>query len=128
MKRNKLIIIFLAVLTLSLVVSACVKKPVNNVNESEEIRSLLIGDNNPEEFLFEISKKGSEFAIGSINAVNGGGYIWIAKKVNDNWNIIWRGQEYPLCKILKDNFVPNNIYLGKCFDDDGISISDYIEK
>lgn len=138
MKKIKLIILSLLIIPL---LSGCfllpqkqnqnTNQPLNqneNINASKDIFPLLIGDKNPEEFTFNIAKNEDVFSIGSINSINGGGSIWIAKKIYGNWNIIWQGQEYPLCKILEDNSVPNSIYSGKCFNNDGVSSSDYILK
>jgi len=69
---------------------------------------------------FSIKKYDDNFAIGDgWYDGPGGGYWWMAKKINEQWKQIIKSQEDPFCSELEEYKVPDSFYDGKCYEDDG---------
>lgn len=58
---------------------------------------------------FRVDKVDGDFATGS-KTFDYSGYQWIAQKKNDTWEIVWKGQEIPLCSDMKKYEIPKEIY------------------
>ncbi len=66
---------------------------------------------NPKHFsAFRVTKSEKDFALGTYME-DVGGYTWIAKKTEGKWQVVWKGQEIPLCTDMQKGSIPKTIYL-----------------
>lgn len=68
----------------------------------------------PVPLIFRVQKMEGGFAIGSASSV--GGWMWIAKKESDRWQVVWSGQDIASCLDMEKYGVPKSIY-GSCYDE-----------
>ena len=66
--------------------------------------------------MLRIEKIYKDAALGNYAEGSGpGGYTFMAKKKDDKWNIVWKGQEIALCSEMEKQQIPQEIY-GECYD------------
>lgn len=56
-----------------------------------------------------VQKIEGDYAMGSANGVISG-YTWMAKKTDGKWEVVWTGQEIPLCTEMEKYTIPISIY------------------
>lgn len=82
----------------------------------KKVRGLFTTKYNAKHFAsFRVTKIDRDFALG-VDLEDTGGYTWIAKKSDDAWKILWKGQDIPLCSMMEENSIPKSIYL-TCIND-----------
>lgn len=80
----------------------------------QEFRSLF--DNDSEKVVsFRVQKVQEDVALGSANYTYTG-FMWIAKKTDDTWTIVWRGNDVAPCLEMEEFGIPQSIY-GSCYDE-----------
>lgn len=68
-----------------------------------------------DEIVINISKLEGNYATGSGSFKSGGGDIWFASKVNNEWYLVEQTQEPPSCKLMMQFNFPKSIY-GECIE------------
>lgn len=58
---------------------------------------------------FRVDKVGGNFARGSASDPIMG-YVWIAKKIDGKWKVVWKANEIGLCSDMKKYDIPKSIY------------------
>jgi len=73
--------------------------------------------NNPENRI-DITKIIDKYARGGANPpIGGGGIVWFAVKINNNWKTVWASQDPIPCQIVKKYNIPKDIYGNDCYSD-----------
>lgn len=73
--------------------------------------SLILNPKRDSNTSVEVSKVVDKYATGDVSSrYGGGGYTWIASKINDTWEVIWRGQDTISCSIVNQYKIPKEIY------------------
>lgn len=76
----------------------------------QQFSSLFSTKYNPKKpSLFRVDLIKEPFARGNFSEAILG-YVWIAKKENDEWKIIWKGNEIALCSEMERLEIPKSIY------------------
>ena len=81
----------------------------------EEFSSLFAG-NKDQIVSYRVKKIDEVFAVGSANYIYTG-FMWIAKNIDGEWQIISRGQDIPFCSDMEKYEVPKSIY-ETCYDEE----------
>lgn len=66
------------------------------------------------ETIVSVGKVAGDFAVGSVNQIEGGGSVWFAQKVQGKWKKIFGGQNPPTCDSISQYKMPKE--LSNCLD------------
>ena len=82
----------------------------------KQLSSLFSTTYNPKKYYsYRIEKINEPFARGSVSE-SVEGYVFIAKKTDGRWKIIWKGNEIALCSEMERLSIPKSIY-ESCYKD-----------
>lgn len=82
----------------------------------KELSSLFSTVYNPKKYYsYRVDVIDETFARGSVTEVVLG-YVFIAKKTDGNWNILWKGNDIALCSDMETLGIPKKIYQS-CYKD-----------
>jgi len=94
--------------------------PTPTINETENlkitIKQLLVQKHGStaNELVITVSQNIGDYARGGASSSGGGG-MWLAKKINNSWNLVFDGNGAPDCSILENQYqFPKSILQGVC--------------
>ena len=93
-------------------------EPIVDIKSIEEvIKEQIVAKrgSSANELTIKVSKNDGQYAQGGASSTGGGG-MWFAAKVGNNWKLVWDGNGVILCSDLKDypNFPTSMI--SECYD------------
>lgn len=87
-------------------------------NWYQELYPFVNSRNDPENRI-NITKIIDKYATGGANPpIGGGGVIWFAVKINNQWKVVWESQDNIPCQIIEKYNIPKEIYEGNCYSPD----------